>query len=337
MPRGMTQSLLAMQGDVRGRATGHTGLDMSTVALWVMGYIAFMVPVLTGLTTFISWPQVELLHRSGLDLDLLYGHPHFFRYLIARPGFLLADRFGDVAFSFYLGNFAFGSLILMHSLVRRQPVWIVALAVLLVLVIQMLMNGRGVISWFGWMIILKIVLDSQRVRPVLHFCLLIFALLCTSVSSGTFSVAFGTTLAFLAIRFNRTNWWRLTGIMAALLASYWDLFMEGIERNLAFYSLGNRNPVMNMLQHGAGDIVINYPVAIVLAICIALLVIMLLWDPLLRNMNARDLIVLIVPIGGGLFGYTTLSLLVPSVVAVLARRAANRRDSAVEAPAADRI
>lgn len=334
---GITQPSIILQGNVWGRASKHVGIDSGAVTVWVMGYIAFMIPILAGLTTFVSWPQVELLHRSGLDLDLLYGHPHFFRYLVARPGFLLADRFGDVAFSFYLGNFAFGSLMLMYSLVRRQSFWIAASAVLLVLVIQMLMNGRGVISWFGWMIILKIVLDSPRVRPVLHFCLLIFALLCTSVSSGTFSVAFGTTLAFLAIRIDRANWWRLIGIMAALLASYWGLFMQGVERNLAFYSLGNRNPVINMLQHGAGDIVINHPVAIVLAICSALLALLLLWNPLLSKMNARDLIVLIVPVGGGLFGYTTLSLLVPSVVAVLARRAGNRSASGIETPATNRV
>lgn len=285
-----------------------------------MLYALFMGAILSGLVTFTSWPQVDLLHNARVDLDLLYSHPHFFRYLIARPGLMLADQVGDIGFSVYVAHFAFGSLSLMYYLVRDKPVALRFLCVFTIFGVQLLMNGRGTISWFGWMVVLVYLFEVRSPKPLSHLPVLLVALLCTSVSSGTFSVAFVTLLVYLTSRAVSSDTSKNLITVAVIAVLYTGLFLEGLERNIDFYALGTRNPLLNMLRHGVGDIVLNHPVLILGALCFLMLGGLIAWYQLRRKPEIRELLVLAVPLAGGAFGITTLTLFLPSLLTVVPRR-----------------
>lgn len=285
-------------------------------------YLPFMGLVLSGVIDFVAWQQVEDLHYARVALEVLYGHPHFARYMVARPGLLLSDLVGPVGFSFYVANFAATSVFLMYVLLRRQNWLVVVLACFSIFVVQLFMNGRGAISWFGWMVILWLIFDPEKLRWYLRLPLLFFALLCTSVSSGTFSVAFVSVLVFYLTSIRRIGFWYTAVIVGGLLYAYYGLFMEGLQRNLSYYDLGTRNPVVNMLRHGFGEIVLTSPVLFVGAVIVLFLAIGALVLALRVKPQVREVLVLILPLGGGTFGYTTLSLLLPSLIVVFSRRAA---------------
>lgn len=282
-----------------------------------------MVLALTyfGVLKFLSWPQIEDLHYSRLDLVLLRDHPHFWRYLIARPGMQLSDRIGDLGFSLYVANFAVGSLFLMYYLLRGRPLLIIASAVLSIFVVQFFMNGRGAISWFGWMAILAVMFHPNVISLYIRVPALLFALLCCSVSSGTFSVAYISVLAYTASRMRRGEIWKGVFVISVILIAYNDLFLEGLVRNLSYYTLGTRNPLVNMLRHGAGSIILNYPVIFVMVIPFFMAIALWAFLFLRPKPEPREIFALVVPVAGGVFGYTTLTLLLPSLITVLARRA----------------
>ena len=289
--------------------------------VFVLVYAMVMAIAYFGVLKFLSWPQVEDLHYSRLDLVLLRDHPHFWRYLIARPGLQLSDRIGDLGFSLYVSNFAVGSLFLMYYLLRGRPLLIIVGAVFSIFVVQFFMNGRGAISWFGWMAILAIMFHPKLVSLPVRIPVLLFALLCCSVSSGTFSVAYISVLAYTASRMRHGEIWKNVFVISLILIAYNDLFLEGLVRNLSYYTLGTRNPVVNMLRHGAGAIILNYPVLFVLVIPIFMAIGLWAFLFLRRKPEPREIIALVVPVAGGVFGYTTLTLLLPSLITVLARRA----------------
>jgi hypothetical protein len=306
------------------RPTGRLDV-LSKVAepfLIVLLYLPFIGLVLSGVITFIAWQQVEDLHYARVELEVLYGHPHFFRYLIARPGLLLSDVMGPVGFSFYVANFAAMSILLMYLMLRGRNWLLILLACTSIFLVQLFMNGRGAISWFGWMAILWLIFEPDKLRWYLRLPLLFFALLCTSVSSGTFSVAYFTVIGYYLHRLPKQGIWSTAIVIGALIYTYWGLFMEGLQRNLSYYTLGTRNPVVNMLRHGFGEIVLDNPVVFVVAVVVLFLAIGTLTLALRVKPQMRELLVLLFPLGGGTFGHTTLSLLLPSVIVVVSRRAA---------------
>jgi hypothetical protein len=288
----------------------------------ILAYLLFVGLVLSGVISFVAWQQVEDLHYARVALEVLYGHPHFARYLIARPGLMLSDTMGPVGFSFYVANFAALSVLLMYLLLRGRNWLLILLACLSIFAIQLFMNGRGAISWFGWMAILWLIFEPGKLRWFLHLPLLFFALLCTSVSSGTFSVAFVSVFGIYLHRLRKNGIWYTAAVSGALIYAYYGLFMEGVQRNLSYYALGTRSPIVNMLRHGFGDVILNNPVLVVTVVTVLFLAVGALILALRVKPQVREVLVLIVPLGGGIFGYTTLSLLLPSLIVVVSRRAA---------------
>ena len=321
MATSRTSNTRTRRGGTKRRLALNVPPDIKRI-LWagLALYVPFMAAVFLGVITFTSWPQVELLHNARVDLEVLSRHPHFFRYLTARPGLLLADRFGDVGFSLYIAHLALGSILLLSILLRKQPIFLIVGAGLAVFAIQMLMNGRGVISWFGWTFILALFFESRDFKLLCHLPAFGLALLCTSVSSGTFSVAFTSVLAFTFAQTVLKKSWTFAVIFAATLVSFWGLFVQGLERNLSYFTLGTRNPIMNMLRHGAGDIVLEHPILIIGGLLGVLALGVVGWSMAKRKPDILEWIVLLVPIAGGAFGYTTLTLLLPSVLTVFGRR-----------------
>lgn len=286
-----------------------------------VGLVLFlvMVPIVSGLMEFVSWPQVVALHQSNVDIQGLSGHPHFFRYLVALPGLLMEDWLGPIGFSLYVGGFAIGSIVIIRNMVASSGPMPVAICVLLVFAIHIFMNGRGAISWFGWMIVLNFIFRRRIVRTLRHLPALMFALLCTSVSSGTFSVAFIALIATLAIEARDGRMLKSLALGVAFIFAYLGLFLQGLERNLLFYTMGTRNPVINMLRHGFGDIVLNHPVTIILALIVVTAIGLAVWSSLRTKPSAKEVVVLLTPLMGGVFGYTTLTLFIPSILTVVAR------------------
>jgi hypothetical protein len=182
------------------------------------------------------------------------------------------------------------------------------------------MNGRGAISWFGWMIILSVISNDKRDIDFKEIIFLLFALLCCSVSSGTFTVAFFVVVAYLSYLIFIKMKLKHIAYAVILLYTYTDLAMEGINRNISYYSLGTGNPIVNMLEHGFGSFVRQYSISISIIIALLFVIITVLLFSMKRKITYWEYTIILFPIFGGVFGYTTLTLLLPSVVLIVSRR-----------------
>jgi hypothetical protein len=189
------------------------------------------------------------------------------------------------------------------------------------------MNGRGAISWFGWMLILYVIFtNSGQKEKLLNTPILILALLLCSVSSGTFSVAYITVILFYSYKFIKffkfVNLHVLLTILIPIFISYlyYDLFMSGISRNLDYYRIGSRNIIYNMLDHGFGSVVIEHPIYIAISIISILIIFSYLFFALNRKPSVLEFIVIGVPLVGGIFGYTTMTMVIPSIFLVVFAR-----------------
>ncbi|MBP6379191.1 MAG: hypothetical protein KA312_02110 [Sphingorhabdus sp.] len=279
-------------------------------------FLATMYFSYIGVIEFNSWSQVDDLHRSNLPLIYLSDHPHFYRYLISMPGLLASEYFGMNAFSVYISLFMFFSIYIMYSILRDRSDFVVFFGCACIFTAHLFMNGRGAISWFGWMIILKFLSSKETQINIKSIFIMLFSLLCCSVSSGTFTVAFLTVILFLAIHFLKNRNVSSVILLVVLLYIYSPLAIEGIERNLAYYSLGNKNPIVNMLEHGFGSIVEYSPIMVALIASLILIISTILLYSVNRKFAYWEFLCVLTPLFGGIFGYTTLTLAVPSIILV---------------------
>lgn len=298
---------------------------------WKSGILIFLVCMiglsLLGKFSFYSWQQVLDLYSYGLPFDALYGHPHFFRYLVAYPGLHLANLYGEEWFSVYIVFFMTLSIYLMYYLLREGKSGLIFLSCASVFILHIFMNGRGAISWLGWMLIVYVMFtNTGQKEKIINTPILILALLLCSVSSGTFSVAYITVILFYTYKFFKhfklLNFDILLRISIPFFISYlyYDLFMSGINRNLDYYRLGSRNIIYNMLEHGFGSFVLEHPLYIAIMLISLLIILSYLFFALDRKPTILEFIVIGVPLAGGIFGYTTMTLAIPSLFLVVFAR-----------------
>jgi hypothetical protein len=140
------------------------------------------------------------------------------------------------------------------------------------------------------------------------------------VSSGTFTVAFATVIAFKLKFLVESKSIKSLIFVSAVYLIYIDLASEGIERNLSYYSLGTGNPVFNMIEHGFGSVVRENTFAFFSTLSIILVMLTFLLFALRRRVQFWELICIAFPLAGGVFGYTTLTLAIPSVILILSAR-----------------
>lgn len=295
--------------------------------VWVGAFIFSAVLALSGFKNFSAWPQVLDLWDLDLPLEYLTEHPHFFRYLVVYPGFMLENYFGNYGFSIYLCIFFATNIVLWRLLINkycgRNPnviIWILFLGV------HLAMNGRGVIAWCAWLICMHVCLDLSDVNRNTLFPIfrIVFSSFLGTVSTGVFVVIVFAIL-FFVFRWLRAKK-KKHNIFLSLFVLFlsipffigiYDYFVAAVSKNVDFYG-GGLYGFFGMFQHGLGMIFfffedINY--AYLSLWCLALLpVITFLFAFLfvrLRTSWSAFGVLQMIPIAGGLFGFTVLTLAIP--------------------------
>lgn len=293
---------------------------------------------LAGIKRFEAWPQVEDLWLTGVSpLFLgLAGHPHFFRYLAAYPGFLLEQAYPLVGFSLFVAMFMAANVALFRTLAlavsgRSPPVliWVAFFAM------HLFMNGRGVIAWTGWLLAMSVCLQvasgQHRWRTVL--LLTAVASWLAAVSTGVFVVAVVAMVLFFFQSRSKQRmplWRRILYCLAALPLVYvvGMYFIVAVNKNLDFYGGGLAGAVQ-MLAHGMGTILLGSEYLALLLI--AGTAFFLLFTYVLMRMRARPVSALEKLIAcamvGGLFGFTVLTLVIPALLLYVAQRTSPRNEA----------
>jgi hypothetical protein len=316
----------------------------STVAVSVSMMISLGVlwicigSTLLGVKVYRPWSQVTDLWRESGGLSSVGGHFHLYRYLVAYPGLRLEMAWPDVGFSLYTSLFVAANTLLFWEIARlargRSPgmtTWIIFLAA------HAWMNGRGAIGWTGWLMCMLACLSvdaslEARRRVVLPpIPLVLGALLCSSVSSGVFAVvvlAFATLLgprgvrAFFSRHRRSTIAATLLGLPLAIGAGVATIqhLWAAMDKVVRFYG-GGLQGLGGVMTHGFGGL-LHGPSAIAL-VAFATALVGMGWTILLA-IRRRDRILMLlvsIPIVGGVAGYTILTLAIPALLVFMLRHA----------------
>jgi hypothetical protein len=269
---------------------------------------------------FNAWGQITLLYSYHVPFLDLIDHPHFFRFFVTYPGLLAEDYWGYGWFSAYISIFIVGSGYLIYRICRHRGIFSVILALILIMPFHSLMNGRGVLSWFGWILVIFLITKPIRENyGRTSIALFFLAALCSSVSTGTFAVAFTAINMALIYRFSKNGFKRNVFILVILLLVFYGYFTVSFSKNIDFYDYGD-GFLLNILSHGLGGI-LSKNIFLIIVVLTFVIFIPFIFDYLLKKIGFLNCVVLIVPLVGGIFGFTTLTLAIPAAVLLLVTRA----------------
>lgn len=301
----------------------------------LMIFLAFSIVSISfsyfGFVNFESWPQVTDLYAYHLPMYLLYDHPHFYRYLIAYPGLYLSEFYGDQMFSVYISLFMIISIYILLRIMAGLNLFLIFSACLAMIAIHGFMNGRGAISWCGWMLAIYVILRPQETRiSIFEAILTAFALLSASVSTGTFAVTFGALVLSALRRLIFLKQYREIITLFPIVYLYWQYFILSFEKNIEYYRYGKSNFLVNMLEHGLGGLISNSPVLMAIVVFLGMILPFIVHF-LRKKLTTDEIFILLGPLAGGIFGYTTLTLAIPSILVIAGRRMSAPSSAANEA------
>jgi hypothetical protein len=287
---------------------------------------------------FEAWDQVQMLWDAKVSPLLLVGHPHFFRFMAAYPGFVLEELYPEIGFSLYISLFFSINLAVWRQLallyLRRPPT---LLASVLFVAVHFMMNGRGVIAWSSWLIAVWLCLRlRQGQAPGLYqWTLSLLACWLSAVSTGVF-VVIVVALAYFYIGYMKRSPWRRANVVgvivlgAPFLYEIFDYFLVAVNKNLDFYG-GGLTGAINMLNHGLGAVffgselillAVLLVVGLLASSCLALLLFGVRFSPMTT--------LRIMPVLGGMFGFTVLTLAIPLALFALPPLLSHRRLAATD-------
>lgn len=283
-----------------------------------------------GLKTFEAWPQVLDLWQAEVHPILLIGHPHLFRYLVAYPGFMLEAYLPSLGFSLYVGLFFAANVALWRKLSllvcqRKPTVWAWAIF----LAAHLAMNGRGVIAWTAWLLCACTCLEMSRgeIQAGRKLVAMAGASLLAAVSTGVFMVTV-SALTYFHWKASRTRPKKMSRLkrytlylvatpIVFVLANY---FATALTKNLDFYG-GGLTGALTMLEHGLGVFLLGRSTSILLVLTalsplLAVAVLLMISGRPMRPAQT----LLAFAIGGGLFGFTVLTLAIPIALLLFQRK-----------------
>ena len=287
----------------------------------VFGSILFIFAVLAiyQIYQFDAWGQITLLYSYHAPFLDLVDHPHFFRYFVTYPGLWAEDYWGYGWFSAYISMFMIGSAYFIYRICRGFGFFYVVMALALIMPFHAFMNGRGVLSWFGWILVIFLIRKPIGSKySIFEILLFIVAALCSSVSTGTFVVVFSAVIISFAYRFFKSKYKQDIFIIVLLSTIFSKYFIVSFSKNIDFYDYGD-GFMANMLSHGLGGI-LSQNITLLLGISIILMISPFVFDFIIRNVGFIGNVILITPLIGGIFGFTTLTLAVPALVLMLVSR-----------------
>jgi hypothetical protein len=293
-----------------------------TVLRWLFAYGAAALVLFSGIKRFEPWDQVLILWEADVSPLLLAvtGHPHFFRFLTAYPGFLWGESSPDFGFSLYISIFFAFNVVLWRKLALvaagRAPgfvAWVGFLGA------HFFMNGRGVIAWTAWLICSLICVQISRgsANGVRQMALATLACWLAAVSTGVFVVVVVAFVVF-KIQYRRPapghplRKMLLICVSVPLLFYIAQYLLLSIQKNIDFFG-GGLDGVFHMLEHGFGRVLFGSELVAILAVAGAAFT--LLFGGMLIKIREKPFSpverLLWFAAGGGLFGLTVLTLAVP--------------------------
>lgn len=292
-------------------------------SLWkrlaILAAIAFPVLMLVaiGILDFQSWPQVDDLWAFRFTLDQVRDHPHFYRYLVIYPGFLASEWGGPVMVSLYIGLFCAVGLFIVRQLTLRFGLFVMSVSMAIYAAPHFFMNGRGAISWAAWALgILVLLRAEQEGWRWKHAPLAAAAMLGSATTTGVFAVVFGSFFASQFVGLFRANPWRTLLILIVPVGYFAQFFYVALDKNLTYFEGGTNWALINMLDHGWGRLVEQSRVYAGAAVFAGILLPFFVYY-LRKRLSLHETIVVVAPVVGGAFGFTTLTLIVPSIATVL--------------------
>lgn len=277
---------------------------------------------LSGLKRFEPWEQVLDLWEANVSPLVLAvtGHPHFFRFLTAYPGFLLEESYPDLGFSLFISLFMACNAVLWRKLsffARGEGpgsmAWTVFFAA------HVFMNGRGVIAWTAWLICAGLCLRQARGASWDLRSLLLAFLSCwlAAVSTGVFIVVVAAFVLF-QLQFRRKRRMHPARKLVLLAFAAPALFYVGqylllsVQKNVEFFG-GGLTGVYHMLAHGLGRVLFGSELLAIVIVAGAAFALLFLWVLIkLRGTPFSPMEQLLAFTAfGGLFGLTVFTLAVP--------------------------
>lgn len=292
-------------------------------------FVGFCLLSLTELKVFAANSQVTFLWDTGQPLLHHIGHFHFSRYLVSYPGLFLEESYPGIGYSIYISIFVTLNTLLfrrVHNAMTGCPPNL--LVYIFFLLIFLLMNGRGVIGWSGWLLCLSLHCKFRNYDRTVSFLtfgnvsLSFFSILFSTVSSGIFVVVFMSTV-FLATRLLRASNMGLKFKSTHFYTNFFSIIMLGYITYLAIvYLLNALHKVLlfygsysKIIMHGLGLLALSYDLSIVLFTSVIITVSLILLRIILkRNIDTVIWPLLIISMVGGAFGFTTMTLNIPLVL-----------------------
>lgn len=288
--------------------------------MWFAALGCALLLTVTELKVFSPWDQVLILWEKNVSPILIVGHPHFFRYSAAYPGFLAEEIWPDYGFSAFIALFFATNMVLFEKLCWRMrwrsPAF---LSWVLFVGVHLFMNGRGVIAWTAWLLCLNLCVarvtstGQERAGGVKTA----FALFLAAASTGVFVVV-ALSFVIFAFRARRGSlkprstlqYVLYAAVALPLLMVAGTYFWVAIEKNISYFG-GGMTGLVNMLQHGAGRVFLGSSIALaalLLSTPLALLAGFLFFAG--RRWSTEKTLFTVVA-AGGLFGFTVLTLALP--------------------------
>ena len=296
------------------------------IVLIVLIYLIILIMIASKLKVIEPWDQVELLWRSEANPILILGHPHMPRYLLVYPGFLLEDALPGLGFSLYMAYFFIANFVLFRKIALllsgRSPYWYLYC---IFFAAHMAMNGRGAIAWCGWLICLWVCvrLSSKFVKLSRVFVWVAISCLFATVSTGVFVIVACIYVYYIGGHIYH-NMKISSGAMLVYLffliiigSLVMDFFVLSISKNIEFYG-GGIEGFFNMFDHGLGIVFTQLSIIGVFLLYVSSCLMLIFVYLVVMGKKFTDMeIIVLVPIFGGIFGYTVLTLFIPPILFVI--------------------
>lgn len=288
----------------------------------------------SGLLGFNFIPQAEtLLGNDPIDL-LMSGHQWGPRYFISYPAVLMAEWFDlylDQAFTLYCVFFLYGITVAFSKLganySQRHELVFGLVAIAAVTALSLVMNGRLIPAYFGITIILLIqmsVFKKNSFFSVKQLILMFVGFFLSTVSSGTMMVSL-IQLIIVTMFLLRKNGFKINDVFkAAVVYGFLFGYVMGphvllmVNKNLNYFG-GGIEGIRYMLIHGLGQFFVNNKGLLIIVVTAApfAYVIYKKVYKLLTNHDALTKPILIcipISLSCGLFGLSTASMVIPSLI-----------------------
>ena len=311
----------------------------------VFGYLFLCV---TNILNFELWPQVTRIWNlengfiqddsinsisdSILDESSRYENAHILRYYLTLPLFYVSV-ITNVSYNylftlifpllvFLSANYINKSVLNIVGFNERQQGLNFIFIFLLLSTITFFMNGRMIFAVLGASVLLFLSIRINRFSFIRLILLFFVGIFLTSVSSGAFVVyylSFSSILFFYFIESEDDYRFILVLVFVFISLVLNSFLFEAVMKNVDFYG-GGISGFFNMLNHGLGKILFYSDLGFIwlMSIFCALAVFLLALLVFFQYHKLQPLIILfLVSLAGGLFGYSTLVMSIPPIIALI--------------------